>query len=107
MLWAICHGKEGLGHVYGNVAALRAPAHPHDAPPDDPLLPSALGEAIYASWARAKVCIKDIDLVVRCHDAFGKGAIKKMKISPDACIQLALQVPGQCTGGLGAAAACM
>jgi carnitine O-palmitoyltransferase 1 len=52
----------------------------------------ALGEAIYASWARAKACIKDIDLVVRCHDAFGKGVIKKMKISPDACIQLALQV---------------
>ena len=36
--------------------------------------------------------IADLDLVVRCHDKFGKGLIKKLKVSPDAFIQAALQL---------------
>ena len=34
----------------------------------------------------------EIDVVVTCHDAFGKGHIKKCNLSPDAFIQLAFQI---------------
>ncbi|XP_013409802.1 carnitine O-palmitoyltransferase 1, liver isoform [Lingula anatina] len=45
---------------------------------------------------------EDLDLCVRDHQAFGKGAIKKFKVSPDAFVQLAIQLAyyrdsnGQC-----------
>ena len=40
----------------------------------------------------ARVAIDDIDLYVNQHDAFGKGVIKKCGFSPDAFIQMALQL---------------
>lgn len=38
------------------------------------------------------MAIDDIDLYVNQHDAFGKGIIKKCGFSPDAFIQMALQL---------------
>jgi carnitine O-palmitoyltransferase 1 len=51
-----------------------------------------LAASIHAAAARAQAAIKDFDLVVRGHDAFGKGLIKQMRVSPDAFVQMALQV---------------
>ena len=34
----------------------------------------------------------EVDLHIGVHDAYGKGVIKKMKVSPDAWIQLAFQL---------------
>ncbi len=34
--------------------------------------------------------IEDLDLYVLCHDAFGKGAMKKIGISPDAFAQVSM-----------------
>lgn len=36
--------------------------------------------------------INDIDLRILCHDAYGKGFMKMCRISPDAYIQMALQL---------------
>ena len=47
---------------------------------------------IEAALSFAKEQIKDIDLICLTHDAFGKGDMKKCKISPDAFIQMALQL---------------
>ena len=47
---------------------------------------------IEAALSFAKEQIKDIDLLCLTHDAFGKGDMKKCKISPDAFIQMALQL---------------
>ena len=40
----------------------------------------------------AQESIADLDLQVLAHTAFGKGVMKKFKISPDAYIQMALQL---------------
>lgn len=40
----------------------------------------------------ARVAIDDLDLYVNQHDKFGKGIIKKCGFSPDAFIQMALQL---------------
>ena len=40
----------------------------------------------------ATECQNDLDLHILKHDAYGKGFIKKCKMSPDAYIQIALQL---------------
>eukprot|EP00668_Euglena_longa_P018525 GGOE01023103.1.p1 GENE.GGOE01023103.1~~GGOE01023103.1.p1 ORF type:complete len:868 (+),score=209.13 GGOE01023103.1:33-2606(+) len=51
-----------------------------------------LSASIHAAVARARDAIRDIDLIVRCHDAYGKGFIKRMGVGPDAFVQMVLQV---------------
>lgn len=40
----------------------------------------------------AEALIQDIDLTVYIHNSFGKGFMKKARLSPDAFIQMALQL---------------
>lgn len=40
----------------------------------------------------AKTAIADVDLRLLMHDAYGKGFMKKCRVSPDAYIQMALQL---------------
>ena len=40
----------------------------------------------------AQQLVNDVDLRLLMHDAFGKGLMKKCKTSPDAFIQMALQL---------------
>lgn len=49
-------------------------------------------EVIDNSLQVANQLIKDVDLHLIMHDAFGKGLMKKCKMSPDAFIQMALQL---------------
>jgi len=55
-----------------------------------------LGENALASIAEAeietKLAIRDLHLSITCHSTFGKGFIKSCRVSPDAFIQLALQL---------------
>lgn len=44
------------------------------------------------SYRVAKNLLDDVDLHLLMFDAYGKGFVKKCKISPDAFIQLALQL---------------
>lgn len=44
------------------------------------------------SLAQAKKIYNDVDLHVCVQDAYGKGFMKKCKLSPDAYIQMALQL---------------
>lgn len=53
-----------------------------------PLGVSRIEEALTSVQA----CIDDLDLYVIEHNAFGKGVMKKCKLSPDAFIQMALQL---------------
>lgn len=48
--------------------------------------------AIEQAYEAAQEIIKDIDLRILVHDQFGKGLMKKCRISPDAFIQMALQL---------------
>lgn len=48
--------------------------------------------AIEQAYEAAQQIIKDIDLRILVHDQFGKGLMKKCRISPDAFIQMALQL---------------
>ena len=40
----------------------------------------------------AQALANDVDLKLHMHDAYGKGFMKKCRISPDAFIQMALQL---------------
>ncbi|KAG0445276.1 hypothetical protein HPB47_017453 [Ixodes persulcatus] len=53
--------------------------------------PELEGE-IAGALANARKNNEDLDLYVRDHDSWGKGVIKKCKVSPDAFIQMALQL---------------
>ncbi|KAM7314208.1 hypothetical protein ISCGN_003993 [Ixodes scapularis] len=53
--------------------------------------PELEGE-IAGALANAQKNNEDLDLYVRDHDSWGKGVIKKCKVSPDAFIQMALQL---------------
>lgn len=48
--------------------------------------------AIERAYAAAQLLIDDIDLRILVHEAYGKGLMKKCRISPDAFIQMALQL---------------
>jgi len=49
-------------------------------------------EAIDHSYREAQVTLEDVDLRLLMHDSFGKGFMKTCKVSPDAFIQMALQL---------------
>ena len=49
-------------------------------------------EVIESSLTEARSLYNDVDLHVMMHDAYGKGFIKNCNISPDAYIQMALQL---------------
>ncbi|CUI12386.1 carnitine O-palmitoyltransferase, putative, partial [Bodo saltans] len=55
-------------------------------------LTDELKESITEASAYAKKLIADLDLVVRHFKPFGKNIMKKMKCSPDAFVQVALQL---------------
>ncbi|KAB5574738.1 hypothetical protein PHYPO_G00212490 [Pangasianodon hypophthalmus] len=55
-------------------------------------IPAACQEIIEASYTVAKELADDVDFCGCVFDEFGKGLIKKCKTSPDAFIQLALQL---------------
>lgn len=55
-------------------------------------LPPACVARIESARTLAEEQTKDLDLYVLRHDDFGKGVIKQCKISPDAFIQMALQM---------------
>lgn len=48
--------------------------------------------AIETAYESAQKLIKDIDLRILVHDQYGKGFMKTCGISPDAYIQMALQL---------------
>lgn len=48
--------------------------------------------AIESAYEDAQRRIADIDLKILVHTAYGKGLMKKCRISPDAFIQMALQL---------------
>ncbi|XP_037516905.1 carnitine O-palmitoyltransferase 1, liver isoform [Rhipicephalus sanguineus] len=51
-----------------------------------------LEKDIAEALAKARKANDDLDLFVRDHDGWGKGVIKKCRVSPDAFIQMALQL---------------
>ena len=55
-------------------------------------LPGDCDSLLNEAHLSAKALIADLDLYVFFHRQFGKGAIKKCKVSPDAFIQMALQL---------------
>lgn len=55
-------------------------------------IPEKCVSIIETCQKNAEKLISDLDLHVLAHTAFGKGAIKKMKVSPDAFIQMGLQL---------------
>ncbi|CAF1112622.1 unnamed protein product [Rotaria sordida] len=56
------------------------------------LIPEACNNMIEKSLAQAKNLYENVDLHVYVHNAYGKGFMKKCKLSPDAYIQMALQL---------------
>ncbi|KAL4233881.1 Carnitine O-palmitoyltransferase 1 [Mactra antiquata] len=80
-------GYEDNGHTKGE---------PEMTPPN-PIrlewdLPEPCLEVIQNSLQVTKQLVNDVDLKLFMHDAFGKGLMKKCKTSPDAFIQMALQL---------------
>ena len=61
--------------------------------------PSQAISRIESALTTAKEKIADLDLFVLRHISFGKGDIKKCKMSPDAFIQMALQLAYYKVGG--------
>lgn len=55
-------------------------------------IPAVAVKIIEASQSKAEELMSDLDLHLSIHSAFGKGAVKKCKMSPDAFIQLGFQL---------------
>lgn len=49
-------------------------------------------EVIESSLSVAKELMNDVDLHLLMHDRYGKGFMKRCRISPDAYVQMALQL---------------
>ena len=88
-----CDLEHTVGYVDGHCKGYNN-THPHLRCPQRlewQLSPACVAEVEAAcTWAEGKIA--DFDLNVLKHDEFGKGAIKKCRISPDAFIQMALQM---------------
>ncbi|KAK6627282.1 hypothetical protein RUM43_002865 [Polyplax serrata] len=52
----------------------------------------ALRSAVDASYEQAYKLLSDVDLKILMHSSYGKGFMKQCKVSPDAYIQMALQL---------------
>lgn len=66
-----------------------------DEPPWSALpwhLSRAAEDAILAAKANVKLLADDLDLVVSAYRAYGKDFVKKCKVSPDAYVQMAMQL---------------
>lgn len=100
-----------LAHAWEHVSTTVTYTHPFDAAGDvipksesekTSALPSCkvlqwdmstgLAPAVLKSLEDAKVAIADFDLKVISNDDYGKGLIKKFRVSPDGFIQMALQL---------------
>ena len=84
-------GYQDDGHCIGYKEVKKA------TPPPRPLrlswdLSAACVERIDSAMVLAQEQIQDLDLYLLKHDDFGKGVMKQCKISPDAFIQMALQM---------------
>ena len=55
-------------------------------------MPKACVDRIESSYQVALALLNDVDLRLLVHSPFGKGLMKKCRISPDAFIQMALQL---------------
>ncbi|CAF2342078.1 unnamed protein product [Rotaria sp. Silwood2] len=55
-------------------------------------IPEACNDMIEKSFVQAKSLYENVDLHVYIHNTYGKGFMKKCKLSPDAYIQMALQL---------------
>ena len=55
-------------------------------------IPMECQNIIEASNKEAQILISDLQLHILRHDAYGKGFMKKCKLSPDAYIQMAMQL---------------
>ena len=75
------------GHAIGEKSApLRPPQRLHWE------FNAAAGKVIEAALVDARKLIADLDLFILDHNSFGKDGIKKCRTSPDAFIQMALQL---------------
>lgn len=83
-------GYQEDGHCMGYFPDVR-PALPPPARLQWRLSPACVAR-ISSANTLAKEQIADLDLYVMRHNDFGKGVIKKCKVSPDAFIQMALQM---------------
>lgn len=50
------------------------------------------GQIVAQAHSDALSLASDLDLVVVCHEAYGKGFMKKCSVSPDAYVQMAMQL---------------
>lgn len=93
-LWEFCLAKDffSLGYTKeGNTVGELT----HELPRPSRLkwdIPSHCIEIIESCALSAYTLLEDVDLRLYMHDAYGKGIIKKCKVSPDAYIQMALQL---------------
>lgn len=96
-LWEYTLATEFAGPGYDESTGLnKAVPYPH-AETATPLclrfeLPEEAEAIVRASVAEAETAIADLDLVLLVFDTYSKGFIKKCKISPDAWLQMALQL---------------
>lgn len=78
---------DGEGNCYGNI---------NDIPPKSRKLrweiPNQCQTMIESCLKEAQILISDLQLHILRHDAYGKGFMKKCKLSPDAYIQMAMQL---------------
>lgn len=76
----------------GGGEATTAPSTTATAPASETGIAPTLALTIRNAFSSAANQIADLDLVVSHFDAFGKGNVKKAKCSPDAFVQMALQI---------------
>ncbi|XP_055542351.1 carnitine O-palmitoyltransferase 1, liver isoform isoform X2 [Wyeomyia smithii] len=97
-----------LAHVWENIVAEEALHKRYDEngntlgiPEFEPPKPKRLAfdldnsvalDAIQEAHLAAQQLLNDVDLRIFVHDAYGKGLMKKFRLSPDAFLQMALQL---------------
>eukprot|EP01012_Entosiphon_sulcatum_P004510 TRINITY_DN1179_c0_g1_i1.p1 TRINITY_DN1179_c0_g1~~TRINITY_DN1179_c0_g1_i1.p1 ORF type:complete len:817 (-),score=131.69 TRINITY_DN1179_c0_g1_i1:16-2466(-) len=86
------HNPSSMSNLYGLLPKGQGKVKVRAAERLNWTLTDRLADAILDAKAYATKAIADLNLVVRCHEAFGKGEIKKFGVAPDACIQMALQL---------------